>query len=651
MSQGLPESLSLRCAPKYDRLAEIAGEYSVPPMMLLDFGGLSKLLSNLSQVLVKLNAITEEIAQTRACFLERHLAEIRATLDTLEIAPDGEDQIGSLLAEGFGPRWSRCAFAVRSAATSEDLDGRSFAGLYETELNVKGVRDILTAVLRVWRSGFNRAAILERLFAGRLVGGNPMSVIVQEMVAADQAGVAFSMDPITGRSDIVVEAVAGTGESLVDGRARVERRSISRGALDGNNGLFERVAALCLSIEVRFGAPIDIEWAAVGEHIWLLQLRPITAGHSDAVRTEGPVADWTDLYGDDTTYLDRLGPFPEFARYFRAKRKRIHDFGRRNALAHSTALAVRANRLGLETRISDQLFASFTSDELVLDLNDSLRQVILPREEARARICRMMSDPHREHRFVLRDFVRGAVGLISERLNDHGIFAEWSADGLLAINRGTARTSVFRIAPDGRMLGNRPPLPDDLIEQLRRATLDAQNEIGPIRIEWVAGPNGLLAVDFSDTGAGQAQPASLDEIVSHGYARAPLFKIHPSEALTAMSIAAAVSLNKIPAAEEMGSWCTGLIRQATESGAMPIVVVDRPYAALAALIPHVSGFVFESASILCHLAILLRENGCPAIQSTDIYRAAASEEGLVEIDTHSGVFRLMKPDDTHRITQ
>jgi hypothetical protein len=633
-------------APKYHRLAEIVGDFAVPRMALLDFEKLSRLIPGAASALPTLNRIMEEIAQTKGCFLDRHLAEIRAVLDGLEIAPDSERSLSPLMSRRFGGDWETRAFAVRSAATSEDLDSRSFAGLYNTELNVTGAAAISMAILGVWRSAFNRAAVLERLSAGCLGGGNPMSVILQEMVAAEHAGVAFSVDPRTGRPDLVIEAVDGTGDSLVDGRATAQRRLIPRDSLDTVDSPFDRVAALCLSVEARFGKPVDIEWAVADGQVWLLQLRPITTLQGQVQRTESPVLNWADLYGDDAARLERLGPLPEFARYFRAKRKRIYDFGRRNTLVHATALAIHANRLGLEMRASEDLFASFTSDELVLDLSDNLRQIILPRQEARARICAMMFDPLQEHRIVLRDFVRGTLGLISERLDSGDIFCEWSTDGLLAINRGTALTAAFRVAADGRMSGDRPPLPAHLIERLISATLEAQGEIGPIRIEWVAGKQGLLAVDFSDAGLGQAQPTSSDEIVSHGYARAPLLKVEASDALTSASVAASVSLHQIPDSRDMGDWFGVLMRQVAAANAPPIVVVDRPYAALAALIPYVSGFVFESASVLCHLAILLREHGLPAVQSAAAYRAAASIRGLGEIDTHAGGLRLAKAQGT-----
>jgi len=45
----------------------------------------------------------------------------------------------------------------------------------------------------------------------------------------------------------------------------------------------------------------------------------------------------------------------------------------------------------------------------------------------------------------------------------------------------------------------------------------------------------------------------------------------------------------------------------------PIIFVRRPYAILSVFFEHVAGFVFSEGSLLCHLAILLRESSIPAL--------------------------------------
>ena len=101
-------------------------------------------------------------------------------------------------AMGSGP------FAVRSSAVGEDGAERSYAGMFESVLDVP-LDEVPEAVERVLASASTaRVGEYAEGTAGR------MAVIVQRMVPAVAAGVAFTADPVTGdRSTVVVTAVGG----------------------------------------------------------------------------------------------------------------------------------------------------------------------------------------------------------------------------------------------------------------------------------------------------------------------------------------------------------------------------------------------------------------------------------------------------------
>jgi rifampicin phosphotransferase len=174
--------------------------------------------------------------------------------------------------------------AVRSSGVDEDLPDASYAGQYESVLGVP-VAGLPAAVRRCWASAFTHhvAAYRHARGVGRDVG---MAVLVQPMVAAEAAGVAFSADPVTGdRDTAVVNAVRGLGDRLVAGRASPDEwvvrgvvatcRAAPEGAIDAE--VAADVAALARRVEARLGAPQDIEWALAGGELMLLQARPITA--------------------------------------------------------------------------------------------------------------------------------------------------------------------------------------------------------------------------------------------------------------------------------------------------------------------------------------------------------------------------------------
>ena len=177
--------------------------------------------------------------------------------------------------------------AVRSSGTAEDLPGLSFAGQYESVLDTD--EDALdAAVLTCWASVWGDRAVAYREQNGVSHDRAAMAVIVQRMVPATLGGVAFTADPVTGKPDVVVEFSAEGAEAIVSGRATPERASFKRKELVGlveftapvaDAGDVPRVAArLALAAEELMGVPADIEWAYDGEHLWLLQARPITTG-------------------------------------------------------------------------------------------------------------------------------------------------------------------------------------------------------------------------------------------------------------------------------------------------------------------------------------------------------------------------------------
>ncbi|KLU61106.1 chondramide synthase cmdD [Peptococcaceae bacterium CEB3] len=175
--------------------------------------------------------------------------------------------------------------AVRSSAVDEDLAGMSYAGQYESFLGVRGQDELAAAIRKCWTSAFAArvSAYRQARGLGRAVR---MAVLIQQLVPADAAGVAFSADPVNGgRDQTLVSAVRGLGERLVSGQASPDEWVVRDGDAVHRTGSEEAitseearaVAGLARRAEAYFGSPQDIEWALVGGRLWLLQARPITS--------------------------------------------------------------------------------------------------------------------------------------------------------------------------------------------------------------------------------------------------------------------------------------------------------------------------------------------------------------------------------------
>ncbi|HEV2250984.1 MAG TPA: PEP/pyruvate-binding domain-containing protein [Candidatus Limnocylindria bacterium] len=181
------------------------------------------------------------------------------------------------------------AVAVRSSAIGEDGAETSFAGQHETILDVRGLDAITAAVLECWRSAASERAVAYR--AEHHITAPPrVGVLVQELVPAEAAAIAFSVDPVSGdRDTLVIDACLGLGEAIASGsvtpdtyavRKRdvaIVKRTIAGGRPALDDGQVREVARLALALEAESGAPVDVECAFAEGSLHLLQARPITA--------------------------------------------------------------------------------------------------------------------------------------------------------------------------------------------------------------------------------------------------------------------------------------------------------------------------------------------------------------------------------------
>lgn len=271
--------------------------------------------------------IAERTGAAAAGREEAALAEVRRRFE--EVALPAE--LAGPLRAAAAARLGATRVAVRSSGVSEDLAQASFAGQYETWLNVRGDAELERAVRRCWSSAWKPGVWRYCRDHGLDPRGLQMAVVVQRMVAAEAAGVLFTVNPVTGRDrEMVVEACWGLGEALVGGKVSPDRyaydwyrgveteRRIARKEIEVvpteappfteerpvPTGRAERpvlapaevmeLAALALDVQVRFGAPQDIEWVRAGGRFYLVQARPVTRIAYAGIPGEWTTADFKD---------------------------------------------------------------------------------------------------------------------------------------------------------------------------------------------------------------------------------------------------------------------------------------------------------------------------------------------------------------------
>ena len=218
-------------------------------------------------------------------------------------------EVHAALAEPLDARFAGTPTVVRSSAPGEDSAAASFAGLHESYVNVRGVDAMVEHVKLVWASLWSDAALLYRRELGLDPRRSVMAVVVQEIVAGERSGVAFSRHPEHDERALV-EAVHGLNQGLVDGVVEPDRWTLDRrdGSLlehhaaerlemvapaeDGVHlvdlagdrrdspplaaGEVAVVYDLARRAEGHFAAPQDVEWTLRRDELFALQSRPIT---------------------------------------------------------------------------------------------------------------------------------------------------------------------------------------------------------------------------------------------------------------------------------------------------------------------------------------------------------------------------------------
>lgn len=229
--------------------------------------------------------------------VEETSARLGALFDGARLGKGTRDKLRKELKEGE-------LYAVRSSASKEDLRDFSFAGQYETYLNVSGPEAVEKAVIDCYRSLFSPVSLGYLVHHGLSAEGLAMSAVIQKMVQSELSGVCFTVDPLTGNDrEMSIEIAQGQGENLVSGRVAPERYFYNwyekKGHFPRTNRLLDEdglkeLGETFLKVQLLFGYPCDIEFALEKGRLYLLQAREITRIRHEELQDIWTTADFKD---------------------------------------------------------------------------------------------------------------------------------------------------------------------------------------------------------------------------------------------------------------------------------------------------------------------------------------------------------------------
>jgi pyruvate,water dikinase len=251
---------------------------------------------------------------------EASLAAIRTEIETYTMPNSLLHEIESVLHKLIDRDRISEGIVVRSSANVEDTSRLSLAGQLRSSINVLSLPNVLESIRKCWSSLF-RVGPVGYLRRQRIaVQDVAVAVVLQRMVAAEKAGVLFTVNPVTGcTEEAVIESVFGLGMSALAGSVDPDTYVVRKSDLvildtrisekfntlqpAPEGGIMEQalpkswqrtktlstqeiisLVKIGREIETVLGNPQDIEWCIRGGLIFVLQSRPTTS-HYDANMT------------------------------------------------------------------------------------------------------------------------------------------------------------------------------------------------------------------------------------------------------------------------------------------------------------------------------------------------------------------------------
>ncbi|MFF7546458.1 PEP/pyruvate-binding domain-containing protein [Streptomyces canus] len=574
-----------------------------------------------------------------------------------------ERALADLLPGLVRERALRPPFAVRSSALFEDGEQASFAGQFHSELDVDEA-GLASAVVRCASSASadNVTHYADALgVAPSASGPHPVSVIVQEQVAADLSGVLFTADPLTGdRDTYVLEVVPGPGSALVGGTTEpLALRLGSDGVVvttrpDWCDDDFEaRVLGLCLrlrdvgrSVTEHRGSPQDIEFCTTADDTVVpVQARPITSLPALSTRsfdlTFTPVCHAT---SDDLGALSRLD------------KVRLRLVAESCGLRVGRAWIIRAEvcdsprqdeNTALPPGLADARQISF-----VLQDPARLGGAIVRRfsaADSRRRdlggMVRLVGTTHDRFALIATEIHDAELSGVARRFGDHvvtevgfgafvpkGVVATsqyvCTADGDIEQVESVRQERAFVIEqgmPRAVTIGRTPTLTPEQCQLVCRAVEVANQHYTHPSVEFGVERDGsLFLIDFVEDGAEDAGGTRPDDlgVISPGRVAGRVIRVDDDQSLERESLDAHFHTDRAGAA----------VAGADD----PVIVVAAlPYLSLESFIRERNakslGFVFRNCSYLSHLSIVLRELGVPALVDRQAYdRLRADDHALLD---------------------
>lgn len=581
--------------------------------------------------------------------LHKWQKEIWKELQDLQPSPEVMDEILGE-AEKLSNGWTK-SLIVRSSSASEDMVESSGAGIYESVSDICDAAALRGAIIHCWKANFSLQAIAHRLRINECYVKPLPALIVQEFIGAKVSGVAFSIDPLDGSERIFIEYTNGSSDGVESGTGETHTFVAlphKDGFIINQNGLKEslalKLAQTSVLLKEKYKREVEFEWAENDTGLFILQVRPITT-HLRAKRKVGrkPVFKVFDLYEDSGSInRENIGDIKEIFEHSIKKRKPIRMFAHEKGIAINGAAVLIANHSGIDKIEARKPISRLGLSIFSIDLGPHLRAFYAKKNELSATLKTLVPDGSPTP-LIIREFASGQFSAISSQHQDQ-IIIEVCRGSLIGINRGfvDTETYVYDIKTGEIIRGSGdlttvttcydfneatqsfgfheldsnhlPALDLKAIEEIAGFNIEVNSAFANTILEWTIIDGTPVYIDNTPNTNNIEISNDVNgfRFISPGKIKGKVLKIDNLEKLEYISSGPTLNISgQLPTLESNEE--IQELKELTANGKDTVIVCRFPYTALSVLVDRVQGFIFESGPILCHLAIIARENNVPIV--------------------------------------
>lgn len=536
-------------------------------------------------------------------------------------------------------------YSVRSSSVYEDNKKGSAPGVFESYLNVADC-DLEMSIKKCWASNFSERTLFYFGNEFQMFDDIKMGIIIQNMRLGEYAGILFSVNPVTGDDEYVLEVTERCSEALTDGTATGVRiildpmeRCIKKGD-DLPENLVIALTEMANTLKQKWGCHVDIEWCYCQGKVYLIQVRPVSVIASKKTKkiSSNRIYSISEI---DNVDCEGAGLEPRIRRW-KGKKQHFNRCCDSLGIKHLEWFFVENYQDNLQTEVENRL-QKFSGKFVTLAINETLLDVVKNKEEV---IPFMQQYGQLEDKTVIsfRDVPMNNISVISTYNGEESVYIE-VIDGIMkGLKTGELQASVYEVDYSGNIIASREyhekkkyviefPSGDtfmvenennsfskyeDKFVDIAIATkrLYENGQVGAI--EWWICDNEVFAADISISSVSTSLYKDGNvSLISNGDIEGFAYFIDDDimQGMNELSFGTAISVDKIDESALNNQYVKMVQRRILreKNKGKIVLVLDRPYLGIAPLLSDVDGIVFGEASLLCHLSVMLREKKIPAI--------------------------------------